>query len=81
MKRIAALVLFAATAAFAQAPQRPSDEELNARIQTLSAQRNVALDQVVVLSGQATAEIGKLQAEIERLKKEAAACTKPAEKK
>ena len=75
MKRIVALATaLLSTFTLAQQPQRPSDEEMNARIQALSAQRNNALDQVVVLSGQAHAELGKLQAEVERLKKEAAAC-------
>lgn len=75
MKRVIAVaVLTVSSIAVAQQSQRPSDEELNARIQTLSAQRNAAQDQVVVLSGQATAEIGKLQAEIEKLKKEATVC-------
>lgn len=78
MKRIAALALLAASTAFAQ-QQRPSDEEINARIQVLAAQRNAAQDQLAVLSGRADAEVAKLQAEIERLKKEAAAC-KPPEK-
>lgn len=79
MKCIAILAALAfSVPALAQQSQRPSDEELNARIQTLSAQRNAAQDQVVVLSGQAQAEISKLHAEIERLKKDAAAC-KPKE--
>lgn len=77
MKRIVILAALAfAVPALAQ--QRPSDDEINARIQTLTAQRNAAQDQVVVLSGQAQAEIGKLQAEIAGLKKAADAC-KPKE--
>ncbi len=74
MKRIAILAaLTFAIPAFAQ-QQRPSDDEINARIQALTAQRNAAQDQVVVLSGQAQAEVNKLQAEISSLKKAADAC-------
>lgn len=71
MKRI---IVFAAlalsTAALAQQPQRPSDEEINARIQALSAQRNAAQDQVAALSAAAETQLRALQAEVERLKKE-----------
>ena len=83
---IAAATLIA-TSAFAQQTitadrptqiQRPSDDEINARIQTLTVQRNTAQDQIVILSGQAQVEIAKRDAEIERLKKEGC---KPAEKK
>lgn len=75
MKRLIVIATLAALPALAQ--QRPSDEEINARIQTLTAQRNAAQDQAVLLSGQATAEIGKLQAEVERLKKLCGEACKP----
>lgn len=77
MKHIAILAALAfAVPAFAQ-QQRPSDEEINARIQTLTAQRNAAQDQVVFLSGQAQAEVARLNAEVERLKKACGDTCKP----
>ena len=78
MKRIAILAALAfASTAFAQ--QRPSDEEINARLQTIAVQRNTCQDQVAVLSGQAQAEIGKLRAEIDALKKTCGDACKPKE--
>lgn len=77
MKRIAILAVLAfAVPAFAQ-QQRPSDEEINARIQTLRTQRNAAQDQFEVLAGRAEAEIARLNAEVERLKKACGDTCKP----
>lgn len=55
------LVLLSVTAN-AQQPQRPSDEELNAMIQTLAGQRNAANDQIVRLAGQLAVLEAKLKA-------------------
>ena len=70
MKRITTVLsaLAIALPAFAQQAQRPSDEEINARIQALTAQRNEAQDRIVVLTGQAQAEISRLTAELEKVK-------------
>ena len=71
---IAALVL--STAAVAQ-QQAPSTEEIDARIQTLSAQREEQANRVVIMSGM----LAKLQKELDAAKKEAAECKpKPKEK-
>ncbi|MDA8260207.1 MAG: hypothetical protein M0Z99_32015 [Betaproteobacteria bacterium] len=70
---VAALAI--AIPAFAQQqPQRPSDEEINARIQALTAQRNEAQDRLVIVSGKVEAEITRLTAELDKAQKEAAAC-------
>mgnify|MGYP001562629505 CR=1 FL=1 len=67
----------APTAALAQQPQRPSDDEINARIQAISSQRNAAQDQVAALA----AALQTAQAELATAKKAAEVCKPKVEEK
>lgn len=76
MKRIVILaILFFAGTAVAQTP--PGQDEINALLQSVAAQRDAANNQAAQLSARVTV----LTAENERLKKDAADCKKPEVKK
>ena len=65
-----ALLLLCSTAQ-AQQPQRPSDDEINAIVQTVAAQRNAAQDQVATLAGRvATLEKALKEAQAKECKPE-----------
>lgn len=74
---ITAATMAVTGAAFAQQQQRPSDDEVNGRLNALSALLTEANTKYAVLSGAAEAQLRKLQAELEAAKKAAEAC-KPA---
>ena len=68
MKLVLAILLALPFSVLAQ--QRASDDEINARLEALSVQRNSAQDQIVVMAGR----MNVMQKEIDRLKAEAAKC-------
>ena len=68
MKLVLAILLALPFSVLAQ--QRESDDEINARLEALSVQRNSAQDQIVVMAGR----MNVMQKEIDRLKAEAAKC-------
>ena len=51
MRYLLSLLLLFTPLAFGQVQQRPSDDEINAIVQTVAAQRNAAQDQVATLAG------------------------------
>ena len=68
LSAVVAIVFLIATSAFAQ--QKPSDEELNAAMQTLQAQRNEEANKVVNMTMVATRlqkRIADLEAEVAKL--------------
>ena len=69
---VVAALAFAATAAAQQ--QRPSDDEINLRIQLIEAQRNAAQSQIVAVTASAETQIKALMVKVEKLEKDVAAC-------
>lgn len=76
IKQCSAFVLGVAVVTAAAAQQRPSDDEINAMIQALAAQRNAAHDQVARLAGQ----LATLEKALREAQESAKAC-KPEGKK
>ncbi len=72
---LAVLVILVDSSWAQQSQARLSDEEINARMQLLGAQRNQAQDTVVAVSAAAQARITALEAELQRAKDEAAKCS------
>lgn len=62
MRSLVPVLCFLSTVAFGQ--ERPSDDEINARMQVFANQRNVLADREVVLS----ARIAVLEAELKKAK-------------
>jgi hypothetical protein len=74
MKRLAVLTTLCLIALSTQAQQQPSQEEINALLQSVAAQREAASNQVAQLSAKLTV----LTAELEKAKKSAETCKPPA---
>lgn len=66
-----------AAQATSQAPQPPSEAEMNGRLATLQGQRNEANDRLAFVAGQ----LAEMQRKLTEAQSAAAACAKPEEKK